>query len=346
LERINLSSIKKESVKAIFGAITGKDHISRAEIAEITGLSLMTVGKVVDAFLERKVVIQSKEVKNAAGRRAGLVRLNTDKFFLILDVTSKNMSMVVMDIALNIVDRISYEYNPEFYYDENLYIFMKNVKIYTLRNLKMENSIGIGVVLPGNYVPEKDIIDETRIPEQASTHIKSIIENVLRYPVDALEKDVLMAAASNLADLRQEELRSVVYVGIGETISGVLLCDGRILNGRNAYAGDIGKMMTDSGRSLCDLFAERGLREDTLYAITTAIAYEILLLDPNIVLIENCTDQKLGRFREILEKRVCSLCGITADKLPDIRLLETGIRHAYRGIAIHMRSEWIEKTTE
>ena len=34
------------------------------------------------------------------------------------------------------------------------------------------------------------------------------------------------------------------------------------------------------------------------------------------------------------------------DKLPDIRLLETGIRHAYRGIAIHMRSEWIQKATE
>ena len=122
LERINLSSIKKESVRAIFNAITGKDQISRAEIAEITGLSLMTVGKVVDALLERHVIIQSKEIKNMAGRRAGLVSLNTDKFFMIIDLTARNMSMTVMNIALNIVDKIVYEYNSDFYYEENLYI--------------------------------------------------------------------------------------------------------------------------------------------------------------------------------------------------------------------------------
>ena len=58
LERINLSSIKKESVRAIFNAITGKDQISRAEIAEITGLSLMTVGKVVN---KEKIQIKKKE---------------------------------------------------------------------------------------------------------------------------------------------------------------------------------------------------------------------------------------------------------------------------------------------
>ena len=100
MERINLSSIKKESVRAIFHAITGKDQISRAEIAELTGLSLMTVGKVVDALLERHVIIQSKEIKNMAGRRAGLVSLNTDKFFMIIDLTDVEDPKVGMEVVL------------------------------------------------------------------------------------------------------------------------------------------------------------------------------------------------------------------------------------------------------
>ena len=180
MERINLSSIKKESVRAIFTAITGKDQISRSEIADITGLSLMTVGKVVDALLERHVIIQSKEVKNIAGRRAGLVSLNTEKFFMIIDLTSRNMSMTVMDIALNIVDKITYEYNSDFYYEENLYIFMKNVKIYILRKLNMDDAAGIGVVLPGTYSAAADTVDTTRIPELAKTHVRAIIEDVLK----------------------------------------------------------------------------------------------------------------------------------------------------------------------
>ena len=83
-----------------------------------------------------------------AGRRAGLVSLNTDKFFMIIDLTARNMSMTVMNIALNIVDKIVYEYNSDFYYEENLYIFMKNVKIYVLRHLDMAEAAGKPAWIP------------------------------------------------------------------------------------------------------------------------------------------------------------------------------------------------------
>ncbi len=343
MERINLSSIKKESVRAIFNAITGKEQISRAEIAEITGLSLMTVGKVVDALLERHVIIQSKEIKNMAGRRAGLVSLNTDKFFMIIDLTSRNMSMTVMNIALNIVDKIVYEYNSDFYYEENLYIFMKNVKIYTLRHLEMSEAAGIGVVLPGTYAPDTDTVVSSRVPELAQTHVKAIIEDVLRAPVEMLEKDVLTAAASNLADLEKEQVGSVVYVCIGETISGALISGGDILQGREAYAGDIGRMPTENGQTLQMLFEGRGLREETVLELARALAYEIVLIDPDIVLIENCTGGKLEQFRPYLMHHICKTSGFDESRLPEIRILESGVRHAYRGLAIRMRSAWIQK---
>ncbi|MBO5648414.1 MAG: ROK family protein [Clostridia bacterium] len=346
MERINLSSIKKESVRAIFNAITGKDPISRAEIAEVTGLSLMTVGKVVDALLERRVIIQYKEAKNAAGRRAGLVRLNTDKFFLILDLTARNMSMTVMDIALNIVDKIVYEYNSDFYYEENLYIFMKNVKIYTLRNLRMEDAAGVGVVLPGTYNAEDDTVLSPRIPELATTHVKAIIEDVLRHPVNALEKDVLTAATSNLADLETEDVSGVVYVCIGETISGALISGRTLIHGSGAYAGDIGRIMTDEKITLQALFAARGMREETVAALARGLSYEILLFDPDIVLIENCTGRKMDALRPLLIEQICRTSGLSKESLPPIRIMESGVRHAYRGLAIGMRSSWIQKEVD
>ena len=346
MERINLSSIKKESVRAIFTAITGKDQISRSEIAEITGLSLMTVGKVVDALLERHVIIQSKEVKNIAGRRAGLVSLNTEKFFMIIDLTSRNMSMTVMDIALNIVDKITYEYNGDFYYEENLYIFMKNVKIYILRKLNMDDAAGIGVVLPGTYSAATDTVDTTRIPELAKTHIRAIIEDVLKYPICALEKDVLTAAASNLADLEQENVSGVVYVCIGETISGALISGGELLHGREESAGDIGRMLTEENRTLQEMFAHRGMREETVVELARALAYESTLFDPDIVLVENCTGGKMEHFRPLLIDRICRTSGFAEEKLPEIRIMESGVRHAYRGLAIRMRSTWIQNEVD
>ncbi|MBQ8577292.1 MAG: ROK family protein [Clostridia bacterium] len=362
MERINLSSIKKESVRAIFTAITAKDQISRAEIAEITGLSLMTVGKVVDALLERSVISQCKEVRNMAGRRAGLVSLNTAKFFMILDLTSRSMSMTVMDLALNIVDRVTYEYNHDFYYEENLYIFMKNVKIYILRKLNMDDAVGIGVVLPGNYNAESDTVDAPRIPELSKTHVRAIIEDVLRTPVTTLEKDVVTAAASNLADLTAENISNAVYVCIGETLSGALISGGQLLHGKSGYAGDIGRFPTEHARgmnadyrnngnasgakTLQALFDERGLREETVSALAEAIAYEILLLSPDVVVIENCCGVIMETFRPLLTEKLSRITQTDTADLPQIRILESGVRHAYRGLALGMRSAWIQNESK
>ncbi|MBE6599562.1 MAG: hypothetical protein E7638_08985 [Ruminococcaceae bacterium] len=51
MKNISLQSIKWESVRSIFSIIAERDTVSRAEIAEGTGLSLVTVGKAADALL-------------------------------------------------------------------------------------------------------------------------------------------------------------------------------------------------------------------------------------------------------------------------------------------------------
>lgn len=346
MERINLSSIKKESVRAIFQAITGGDRISRADIAEQTGLSLMTVGKVVDALLERNVIVQSKENKNMAGRKAGLVSLNTEKFLMVIDLTSRNFVMAVMDIALNIVDRVNYEYNSDFYFEENLYIFIKNVKIYCLRNLNMNDAIGIGVVLPGNYRPEDDTVDTERIPELRTTHVRYIIEDVLRVSVSALEKDVPAAAASNLSELDHGMDKSVAYVCIGETVSGALISAGKILKSRSGFAGDVGRILLPAavgGKTLEERFAQRGLREDTVTALADVLAMELSVFDPDVLLIENCGTGKLSDYETLLRARLQQGTGRKPEELPEIRITESGVRHAYRGLALTMRSDWIQK---
>ena len=158
-----------------------------------------------------------------------------------------------------------------------------------------------------------------------------------------LEKDVLTAAASNLADLEKEQVNNVVYVCIGETISGALISGGEILQGREAYAGDIGRMPTENLGTLQMLFEGRGLREETVTELGRALAYEIVLFDPDIVLIENCTGGKMEQYRQHLIQNICKTSGLEAQHLPEIRILESGVRHAYRGLAIRMRSAWIQK---
>ena len=111
MNNITLKSIKCESIKSIFASIADADKISRAEISAKTDLSLVTVGKVADALLDMNIVCQVKEIKPQAGRRAGLLGVNPDKFAVILDITSYDFRVSVLDLRLHQIEK--YVYNVQ-----------------------------------------------------------------------------------------------------------------------------------------------------------------------------------------------------------------------------------------
>ena len=99
MQNISLKSIKWESIKAIFNSISAAEKISRADISAETGLSLMTVGKVADALLNMHIVSQAKASAGTAGRRAGMLSINSTPYAVILDLTSPNFHMSVINFS-------------------------------------------------------------------------------------------------------------------------------------------------------------------------------------------------------------------------------------------------------
>ncbi|MBE6561467.1 MAG: hypothetical protein E7662_10120, partial [Ruminococcaceae bacterium] len=108
MENISLRSIKWESIKSIFYSIAFSDKISRADISAQTGLSLMTVGKVADALLDMHVIVQNKESRNSAGRRAGMLSVAADHYAVILDLTNRDFRMTVINIRLEVLEKFHY----------------------------------------------------------------------------------------------------------------------------------------------------------------------------------------------------------------------------------------------
>ncbi|MCR4906965.1 MAG: winged helix-turn-helix transcriptional regulator, partial [Clostridiales bacterium] len=108
MTNISLKSIKYESIKAIINSISETDRISRAEISEKTDLSLVTVGKIADALLERNVVTQIKEIRSQAGRRAGLLSVNPERFALILDFTRYQFRCAILNLRLDTLDKFTF----------------------------------------------------------------------------------------------------------------------------------------------------------------------------------------------------------------------------------------------
>ncbi len=342
MEKTSLMSIKRESVKAIFKSVAEGDNISRSEISAQTGLSLMTVGKVVDALLELGVVCQEKEKKTAAGRKAGLINLKNDSFMLIIDLTSIDFSMSIVDIKLSVVDKMIYSYNSDFYFEENLFIFLKNVRIYLEQRFDMNNLIGAGITVPGKYDADTDTLSCTRIAELSGVKIKQTIEGALGVNVSFIEEDIKSAALSNINTVNGDEDGTLSYVYIGnETVNAVTIVDGEILYGADGNAGYIKKMLVDGTKNY-ESVLEKATSLPSFVQATSIVLFNLAItLDPVKIIIE-CEKFKLDE--KVLSELKNAMQGYAgAHPLPELLLSEGNIKHSHRGVAMKLREKWLEK---
>lgn len=340
-----LGSIKKESVRNIFSSVCENGQVSRAQIAKETGLSLMTVGKAVDELLCLGYVSQEKENKSNAGRKAGLVFVNPEKFILVLDLTVPNFQMTVMNSSFRIIDRISYEFDTECYSEENLCIFLKNVKIYTLRRLDMDNCIGIGVLVPGFYDEQSDKVAALRSLHLENIKIRAVIEEILKFPITFIKNDIRSAAISNMTDIADYRSRNIAYVRIGRQINGALLSKGAFIGDKSAVSGMIGKMHIGDDYTLNEVIEAVGLSDRGCDALAWALYNIVCVTDTDVFVIENELPKPQDLCAVIEQKLAQRLCEFSRSA-PRVVLSDAETCHAPRGIAMRIRNRWIEDLLE
>lgn len=71
-------SLKPDSVIDIFNAAVSASKLTRAELAERCGLSVMTVGKAADALVSLRVLRQGLSGSSSSGRRSRVLSVSPD----------------------------------------------------------------------------------------------------------------------------------------------------------------------------------------------------------------------------------------------------------------------------
>lgn len=85
----------------VFCAVRDAKTATRATIARLTGLSLMTVGKVTDRLERAKILVRVKQKENdgSAGRRPSIYRLNRKPFVMVADATGDCTRVWLYDVG-------------------------------------------------------------------------------------------------------------------------------------------------------------------------------------------------------------------------------------------------------
>ncbi len=341
MEKFSQQQIKWENIRAVFSAITRAEAISRAEIAAQTELSLMTVGKLVEALDACGIAEQIKDEQVKAGRTARLVSLQSAWHMFVLDLTTRDFRMTVLDLACNILEEIVYPYDDTLFCEENLVLFLRNLPMYQLKQTDPAFCLGAGVLLPGAYDAEQDRMLGTNIPLHVPLNPRKTLTPLLPGKALTLMVDVQAAALSaTVAPAKDEE--SQIWVSLDRPVCGALLLNGKPFFGAHCGSGRFGEITVGTNFTLDE--AMLALTDQTERGAAVAIALYSLIsaLDPASIRIEARApifdeiflDSLHGRLEQLNAGRTLPLPAITAE----VRNVSSPVL----GIARFMQEAWLK----
>lgn len=337
----DLRNIKNENLRSVLDSVVKNGKISRAGISEKTGLSLVTVGKISDALLERELIYQIKEAKKGAGRRAGVLCINEKKFVLIFDLTSYDFFGAAYDLGFKEKERFSFTYDKSVVFEKNLKEFINSVFLYISENDPLD-CIGIGVLISGKYERNTDTVICSEMPELSEIKLKKMVGEYFEGIFVTIGSYIDSAAIWTVRQVKDYSSQNAVFLHFGKEVGGALVADGRLFSGMNGNTCDPASMMDERGEALKKRF-EKCVDITEICCVLSYLAGNIVkLFYPNSFIITGLNDKDAAEIPTALKDELISKYKISEKDMPEFLFCAYDPSDARRGLCMVLRERFTD----
>lgn len=344
MNNVSLKSIKYESIKAIFSAIVNSNGIKRSEISDLTGLSLVTVGKIADALQEQGIICQDKPSSDHVGRRASVININESKFAIIIDLTSYDFSCSLLNLRMNPMHKLEYTYKSTDSYRDNFAAFLNEIQSYLLKSGRYNDCIGFGVSVPGSYDRVSGTTVYTNIPELTTIDLCAEIELVFSDKLVVVNSHTNSAAKFNIDSLENGQDKSILYWYISkEYIGGAYAVGGNIIVGKNSGSCDFGSIFVYEDLTLLDKMKYVKNQKECCEVILPTMHNVIKILNPHIVIMEFDAEFPVDKILSNISNELSMKYRIKSNQMPEFVYALSDHNSSYSGLALELRELWIDK---
>jgi predicted NBD/HSP70 family sugar kinase len=257
----------------VLHALTETSRLSRAELVQRTGLARATVGSVLYDLIGAGLVEEITDTAPGArtGRPPQLLSLKPDAAYAVgLDVGHDHVRTMLTDLVgvslWDATEEMAVDDNPERALSTAVRLIDRAITDVGVRKDKVLG-VGLGIACP---------VDASR----GEVHAENIMPGWVGVrPTDELTERTGLsvriindANAGVLAERRfgaARDCANVVYLRLASGIGAGVVCDGRVLLGRDGLAGELGHVTVDPLGAMCRC-GNRGCLETV--ASPTAIA--------------------------------------------------------------------------
>lgn len=303
----NQHVVKRENKSLILETIKSRFPISRADIANLTGLNKGTVSSLVNDLIEEKLIYESGTGKSSGGRRPVMLLFNRLAGYSIgIDLGVNYLLGVLTDLEGN----ICYEERIKF---NNLSFEELMEKLFNTVNLLISSAppsaygiIGIGIGVPGTVNKNGEVLLAPNLGWK-KVHLKKILEDRYDLPV-IVENEANTGAYGEKKFGVGKKFSNIIYVSVGIGIGVGLILNGKLYKGNNGFSGEMGHMTININGDKCrcgnigcwELYAsEKALIKNAESIGIKTVTDEELSLESLVALAEKEDGNTIKLFKQI-----------------------------------------------
>ncbi len=242
--------VKRENKSLILETIKNQFPISRADIADLTGLNKGTVSSLVNDLLKEKLIYESGPGKSSGGRRPVMLLFNKLAGYSIgIDLGVNYLLGILTDLEGN----ICYEKRAKF---KNLNFEGLTTKLFEIIDLLMSSAppspygvIGIGVGVPGTVNKDGKILLAPNLGWK-KVHLKKILQEKYNLPI-IIENEANSGAYGEKKFGIGKSFSNIIYISVGIGIGVGLILNGKLYRGHNGFSGEMGHMTININGDKC-----------------------------------------------------------------------------------------------
>ncbi len=246
----NQQVVKKNNTSLVFRTITQQEPLSRADIAQDSGLNKATVSSLVNELLEKQLVYESGPGESSGGRRPVLLHYNQSAGYSIgIDIGVNYILGVVTDLKGNIINEQKLSMKDSAFED-----VLNRVKkmVYTLMEPLPQSPygvVGIGIGIPGIVDKQGSILLAPNLGWK-NCQIKQQIEEEFNIPV-IVENEANAGAYGEKQFGVGKSFNDIIYVSVGIGIGVGLILNNQLYQGVNGFSGELGHMVIQMDGAPC-----------------------------------------------------------------------------------------------
>lgn len=318
--------MRKSNRELVFSIIHRKGSISRVQIAKLTNMSLMSVGRIADELVNLGIVVEeeSSDLTTALGRRPKLLSVASNNFLSVgVEIDRDGISTGIINFQGEVLKKLEYKGNLSNDSPEDV---LKNASR-LINQIRMENKdlpvlSAIGIACPG--LIDKGIIHFSSQMKWKNVHAVEILRKLTGIEDIIIDNEVKAhGVAEDMFGLGKDYKRSAVLT-MGSGIGSSIIIDHKLYRGKLNMAGEIGHIRINPAGNMCEC-GKRGCLQT--YMADWAILREARAVQEDITLdgvFEAYNEGKLWAVNLI--ERVIEYLSITISILantysPDIIIL-------------------------